>query len=82
MENLFMDIVGGNKMKEYKMKDTNGDVYIIYAEDGEDASRQFEERKHSHELDSKWECSEYGGTWIPSFRKKDGTKVRGHCRWG
>jgi hypothetical protein len=69
-------------MKEYKMKDTNGDIYTIWAEDAEDASRQFEDRKHVQELNTKWECEEYGGIWVPSFHKKDGTKVRSYCRWG
>lgn len=67
------------EVKKYEMRDN--DIYIVYANDAEEAARKFEARQCSHEVDRKLECEEYGGTWVPSFHKKDGTKVHGYCRW-
>lgn len=30
--------------------------------------------------DLKFDCVHRGGTWVPTYRKRDGTKIRGYCR--
>lgn len=31
-------------------------------------------------MTTKEECEYYGGEWVESYRKRDGTRVEGHCR--
>ena len=30
---------------------------------------------------SKQQCEESGGTWVEGYRRSDGTKVKGYCRY-
>lgn len=30
--------------------------------------------------DLKFDCVHNGGTWVPTYRKRDGTRIRGYCR--
>lgn len=68
-------------MKEYKIKDKRGDIYIIKAENVDEAVEKLDRLVANDKVYSIRECLERGNhIWVPGYRKKDGTYVKGYCK--